>query len=225
MAKTPKFDDVKHPDKVTPSATSRPIIVTNHTMMTKDPMMAPASGNAPEAGASEDAVPVVGASMTHEKTIVPLNPISTDPEDDAKDEPEEAKEPESEPESEAKPAEVTPPEPAATTPAPESEPQPQAPEVESGTGEVRDAEAEATAEEDAAAEAAAKREEELEGIIASEKYAVPINAVQRRRSRAATALLFFLAVVLAIVLLDAIVDVGIVHVPSSVPHTHFFSKN
>jgi hypothetical protein len=226
MAKSPRLDDVKHPDRVTPSATSRPIIVTDHSMVAKDPMMAPTANTQPSE--ADEGTPV-GSSMTHERTIQPISVISTASEEGKKDvTPGAPKGSESEldkgTELEPKSAEAAVTGPEITTPAPEPKTESERPDVSSRADELRDPDAELTAEEAATAEAKVKREQELEDMIASGKYAVPINAVQRRRSRAATALLFVLAAVLALVLLDAIVDVGIVHVPSSVPHTHLFSK-
>ncbi len=87
----------------------------------------------------------------------------------------------------------------------------------------RDAEAEISADEAAAMAARAAREAELEQLVASGKYYVPINAVQRKRSRMYTILLFLLAVALAALLFDAVLDADLVHVSVNVPHTHFFS--
>jgi hypothetical protein len=85
----------------------------------------------------------------------------------------------------------------------------------------RDPQAEATAEEAAALETKAARDQELEQLVASGKYFVPINAVQRKRSRLYAMLFFLLALVLAAALLDVVLDMGLVQL--AVPHTHFFS--
>ncbi len=77
------------------------------------------------------------------------------------------------------------------------------------------------ADADAEAEAAkAAREAELEKLIESGKYAVPINAVQRKRSRMYVTLLCLLALVLAAVLLDA----GVLKIHGIKPLTHFFGS-
>lgn len=80
----------------------------------------------------------------------------------------------------------------------------------------------------AAAEAQAKmdadaRTRKLEQLVASGTYAVPINAVRRKRSRTFVATMCVLALVLATLLLDVLLDVGIVDLPFSVPHTRLFS--
>lgn len=67
-----------------------------------------------------------------------------------------------------------------------------------------------------------KRAEELEEIIASGKYFVPIDASGKRRTLIITIWLVVLTLVLAVVLVDALLDVGMLTIPG-VPHTHFFS--
>lgn len=69
---------------------------------------------------------------------------------------------------------------------------------------------------------AQKRNDELEGIIASGKYYVPIDASGKRRTLIITIWLIVLTLVLAVVLVDALLDVGMLTIPG-VPHTHFFS--
>jgi hypothetical protein len=61
----------------------------------------------------------------------------------------------------------------------------------------------------------------LEQLIESKQYAVPINAVGRKRSRMFVAAMCILALALAVVLLDALLDVGVLKV--GIPHTHLFS--
>jgi hypothetical protein len=223
VAKAANFDDVKRPDKVTPSATARPIIVSNHPMIVKDPMMAPKADVAVEPKADE--VSVGTAVMKHERTVIPLTSIAKEAGNTKTGETSEAP---SGTEPELKPVEAKPPAENATTPEPSgARPGSELPATEPReiSDASRDPDAEISAEEVAAAEAKAKRSQDLEDIIASGKYVVPVDAVQRRRSRIATAFLVVLTVALAVVLLDVIVDVGIVHVPSAVPHTHLFSKS
>lgn len=211
--KASRMDDVKRPDRVTPETTARPIVVTNRPTLTNDPMMTPSATEEQAEGTSD--VP-----MNHSaKTIKPLG-----------DAPEEAVQP-----GEPKPSEKPAADPPETAGQPESKPatvRPPAPPLPSETSSSdtadegegsRDTDASISAEEVAAAEAKAKRDDELEQLIASEKYTVPINAVQRRRSRTNTIILSLLAVLLAVALADVVTDVGLVKPPSSVPHTHFFS--
>jgi hypothetical protein len=88
----------------------------------------------------------------------------------------------------------------------------------------RDPQATATAEEAAALEAKTAREQQLEQLVASGKYFVPINAVQRKRSRTYALLLCLLALVLAAALLDAALDAGLITLPVNLPHTNILSK-
>lgn len=67
-----------------------------------------------------------------------------------------------------------------------------------------------------------KRADELEEIIASGKYNVPIDASGRRKTLIVTIWLVVLTLVLAVVLVDALLDVGMLTIPG-IPHTHFFS--
>jgi hypothetical protein len=85
--------------------------------------------------------------------------------------------------------------------------------------EAEDASAEAKEARELAAEEA--RKHELEQLIATGKYAVPINAVQRKRSHIFVAGMCLLAVALAVVLVDVVLDVGLVKA-SFIPHTSFF---
>lgn len=212
--KTPRMDDVKRPDRVTPSATSRPILVSNGSTVTTDPMMAPSDDTKKE---------VADSPLTHTKTIDPIDSSlkASDQETTA------------EPDTTA--AETIPPTEEgqeSNTPDAKEDSKPAVTGGLAGTSPVsvstsdanHDEEGAVSAEEIAREEAKAKREQELESLITSEKYVVPIDAVQRKRSRSATIGLCVLAILLAIVLVDVILDVGIVKVPASIPHTHLFSK-
>lgn len=229
--KSTKIDDVKRPDKVAPEATSRPLLVTNRPTLTNDPMISsPSNEDNPDGQA--------GMPMTHTaKTIKPLDSTleaaqkdEATPEENAGDTAASERITEGQAKAEK-----------STELGVQAEPEPKfkltAPVRSSTTPGLavtadsddesdsrRDPDAAISAEDAAAAEAKAKREEELEGLIASGKYAVPINAVSRKRSRTNSIILSLLAILLAILLLDVAVDVGIMKVPSGIPHTHFFSK-
>ncbi len=217
--KNTKIDDVKRPDRVTPSATSRPILVSGQSGAPSDPMMVQPGGDKPEG----EAVQVMSHTA---RTITPPSEIVAEKvkEDEAK-ETVNAVAP-----TDPVTADTSP---AVTESSPETqEEKPDEPKLSANaviersnkTEEAeRDPDAALSAEETAAAEAKAKREAELEELIASGKYTVPIDAVQRRRSRMHTIVLGLLALLLAVALLDLVADVGIIDLPSSVPHTHLFS--
>lgn len=69
----------------------------------------------------------------------------------------------------------------------------------------------------------AKRETELEQYIGSRQYFVPINAIAHKRSIKVSLGLTLLVLLLAIILIDLMLDTGIILLLLRVPHTHFFS--
>lgn len=75
----------------------------------------------------------------------------------------------------------------------------------------------------AALEAKAKQEEEINKLVESKEYFLPINAVERHRSKVIALLGLLLIIVLALVLLDVMMDSGMLHIPGVSPVTHFFS--
>jgi len=220
--KSTKIDDVKRPGKTLPSASGRPILVSNQPTMPNDPMMAPASGEPSEG-------PDTGV-MTHStKAIQPIDPALSKP---AEEQPAEVKADAPAPEAKASPEpkpEETPKaaEPAADAPIEEAKSapaaDPDAPAAKPLPASGHEDEGAMSEAELAAAEAKAKREAEIEEMIASGKYAVPINSVRRKRSHVYAAMLCVVALVLALVLVDALADMGTLKLPSSIPHTHFFS--
>jgi hypothetical protein len=220
MAQRPsKIDDVKRPEKVTPAASSRPLIVTNRPILPSDPMVVPTD----QVEATKPAEPVTRTAKTVEpasgaEPVIPTAPETRSPV--VSDEAKKTDQPVAVITEPAQPGPV-PDSRAATAASDESTqvPLPGAAEEEPR----RDAEAEVLAEETAAQEAKTVREQELEQLIASGKYHAPINALQRKRSRMYTAALLLLAVALAALLLDTALDAGLVKTSVKVPHTHFFS--
>lgn len=75
----------------------------------------------------------------------------------------------------------------------------------------------------AEAAAAAKRERELESLIDSKQFYVPINAVARKREVKHSALMTVLVLLLAFVLIDLMLDSGLILLAERIPHTHFFT--
>lgn len=223
MAAQKKIDDVKSPSKVTPPSSGRPIIVTDRPVLASDPMIADKPAEE-EKGAS---VPVVRTA----KTIKPLND-DIKPADTAK----EKTEPEAEPaETDSKPAEAEttnkPVEAAADEPGtgtatePEAEKEPEPAEEKPAEGEPveRDNEAAAAAAEAEAEAARQAREAELDQLAASGKYAVPINAVERKRTTRTSIMLVIVMVLLSVALIDLMLDANMIELVQKLPHTHFFS--
>lgn len=243
MTKAIRIDDVKQPGEALPSATSRPILVSDHTdAPAADPMLASSGSgtdgreesSAPLTHTAKTIVPLTAPTVTSAAHVVPAQKLPADV--PAPEPPADADQPgralsETEPTSGPEPAVETS---AATVTPPTSAPTAVGGPTQTSSGDdtadtnetakSRDPEAAISAEEAAVAEAKVRRQQELEDIVVSGKYTVPVDAVQRRRSRMHIILLCILAVLLLLALLDVAFDMGLVSVPRSVPHTHFFSK-
>lgn len=76
-----------------------------------------------------------------------------------------------------------------------------------------------------AAAAATKREKELETLIDSRQFYVPINAVAQKRSIKHSVMMTVIVFLLAIVLIDLMLDTGVIFLAEKIPHTHFFTTS
>jgi hypothetical protein len=216
--KDEKITDVSRPGKTMPSASGRPLIVTNRPVLA-DPMVVAAAGAS--AGDSTDETstgetPTAPVIKRTARTIVPVNADAP------------AERPDSKPDGEPEPAAASADTAAkpATTDGEASQPKTtQEPSASRTTvaSMQRDSGAEASAE--AAREQAEQdaRAQELERLIETGAYIVPINAVQRKRSRMFVAVMCILALLLLVALADAALDANLFDTPVTVPHTHFFS--
>jgi hypothetical protein len=235
-----KVMDVVAPGQAKPSASSRPIVVGNRSVLGNDPMVvteneAQPAGEATEAQPTPQSAAGTPIIVNHQaKTVAPLStpeptaddaaPTESTPTPDDKAEAAKPEEPaEAEPAAEAeKPSDAD-----APPKEPESQPaddQPEDKPDDSGDDEEPSAPADngesAKAAKKAAEEADAKRRLELDDLIASGKYALPINAVRKQRSRAVL-LVLVLIILLAVVTVDVLLDTGVLHL-QGIPHTSFF---
>lgn len=216
--------DVTHPRNVQPSTTSKPVIVSNRPMIAADPMIAgmPPKSTAEDvelpAGAPEPTVPPEVVTQNHEsKTILPTEDLlrameQPKPAEKAEAQPEEV--PAEEPATIAEPTPATPEAPAKTqdTPAKPDE----VPAIETNDEETEEEDDDTPKPETAEQ----KRDHELETLIASGKYYVPINRSGKKRAMVALVIILCLIGLLAVA--DLLLDMGIVRV-SGIPHTSFFS--
>ncbi len=69
----------------------------------------------------------------------------------------------------------------------------------------------------------AKRQNELQGYIDNRDFYVPINAVARKRSLKVSIALTFLELILGILLLNLMLDAGLIQLLEKIPHTNFFN--
>lgn len=74
-----------------------------------------------------------------------------------------------------------------------------------------------------AAARAAKRQEELDQYINSKQFFVPINAAAQKRSIQISVLLTIVVLILAFILIDLMLDSGLILLVQKIPHTHFFT--
>lgn len=209
----PKIMDVVHPGNVQPSPSGRPVIVSNHSYIKADPMLSASddaqvsgSATAPQAAAE----PV--AEMRREKVI-------SEPKPAAEAEPEKPIEPKEPPTQEkdvpaggatGKPAAV-PDKEAVTDPATEDA-------SSDATSNVLLQSTQGQNPEEAAAQ---EREDELEQLIASGQYAVPINVSGKRKGK--MVLLIVATLLLVLVAVNLLADMQVITLPSGIPHTSFFA--
>lgn len=252
-ADTPGVMDVSKPGKGTPSATSRPIIVTNRPIL-QDPMVAG------DTGATTEEKPPVAAKPSQKVTV---QPISIKVQHDGEETDANAKEPEApagpQPEMVVKPLEeplkkvkdeaakepTTPLEDAAPedVPAPaeevaetKDETPEEKPEPDTKTDEAQ-ADGAANEEKKTALtpeeqEAAAKKAEEeaaahaaaIQKLADSHEYYLPIKTTESRKTRRFIMLGAVLILVLGVAWVDVALDAGLLHISGVKPVTHFFTN-
>lgn len=188
------INDVARPNESAPSDTSVPVIVNNRPIL-RDPMMA---GDVPTVGkpASET------APLSTNTSKINIQPISSDVI-------------ESEKAKDTKPVEkVT--KPAEVTDAEQSE-------ISSPSNE-EPAKLKSTADKQAIeTETAAKREAEMETLVDTRKYNLPINTVENRRIKRFLLMGVGLSLLLAIVWIDIALDAGLIKIGGLKALTHIFS--
>lgn len=235
-----KYMDVTHPAHTRPSATSRPIIVPNRPMLAADPMINESAELAATVHKTDSDSSLVeteaqnNARIEPPKELLAAPSLPTKQSDDAKEtvaspevsvpavEPADTEEPEprpvfdedtakSETEPDTDPKEATEPHKEATKP--DETPAPNAAVQTTPVIDIA-AESDAPSPED---EAAARNEQ----LIADATYFLPIGQVKHRGQRLVFGLC--LIVVLAVVVLDVLLDTGSISL-SGIPHTTFFGS-
>lgn len=215
---TSKVFDVSKPNKQPSSATSRPVIVTNRPIM-QDPMMAS------NTKAVTETSPETETEASPSKVKMTIQPLSdgTDADKDAADT---SAGSETDTATAASNAEET----AKAEDTKAAEP---AEESDSSGAETSDTpdtgddlplagDQTKTEKETAELEAAAKKQAELDTIAESKEYFLPINSVERRRSKLVTLLGAILILALGLLLLNLMLDAGFLRIPGISPLTHFF---
>lgn len=205
-----KVFDIASPGKSMPSASARPVIVT-HKPNVSDPMVSPANQKPKEEESPETPSAGEGAEMVmsapKKNRIEPLHTdIKPDSSEVSADE--EEKEKETPPDNEPTPTEV---------PTSDTQRDASQPDEDEASEEIADVASEVTTKKQAQSEAAkqeaeaTKRQAEIESLINNKQFFVPINAVQKRRSKKLVVFLFIVVVFLVGILIawDAeIIDLG-----------------
>lgn len=205
------FDVAKPGSQTASSATSRPVIVSNRPIM-HDPMVTTSSIDIPqEEPASPIATKIVlkplsGSqdSLSEKETamdgIIPV-PATTAPKQDA----------------------VLPAEKPASPSSKKSVDEPAEPEPDAETGsDVLDMDKTQLQKETAALEAEAKRKEELDKIVEEKTYFLPINSVEKRRSKQVFAVGVIVSILLGLLWLNLALDSGIITIDGLKPLTDIF---
>lgn len=68
----------------------------------------------------------------------------------------------------------------------------------------------------------AKREQEIEQFIENGDFFVPVNAVARKRTIKVSVGLVILELLLGLLLINLMLDAGVIELLDKIPHTHFF---
>lgn len=246
-ADSQKVFDVAKPGKSSPDATSKPIIITNRPVL-KDPMMTDEPSGPPpvnENVASSKPSIRIKISPLGDESEAPAEPLVRDSIEDkpqeapVEDKPEAAVEPDAEPaveeskepepvaESETVAAEAAEPSKESVEsgkPAPEPAKETTAEDNSQDDGDQPTAQRADQKEDEEDLRKEIERQTELQKIIESKKYFLPINAVSKRRSKRHIIIGALLIIVLALVWADIALDSGMITIHGVKPLTHFFSR-
>lgn len=220
--------DVAQPGKTAPPLTSKPVIVTNRAIL-KDPMVVEKSDKN-----DKNATPV---TKSRTKVAVASDIDDTETTESA------TESAQSKPEHVLVPTASSVAADTAETPAPEKSPDQEKPvEAKSQTepepkgtddtevssddesSEPNDGAAMTDAQIQAEAAAETARDAQIQKLIDSKKYYVPVNAVEKRRTKRVVALGVILSLILALAWVDVALDAGLIEINGIKPVTHFFSN-
>jgi hypothetical protein len=224
-----KIIDVQHPGKSAPSDNSKSVIVKHGPIM-KDPMVV------------EDEELKKDETKITVKTSKSIKPLSETPAEDEKKtvaeiaveaaaKKDDKPEPEPNLDEVLKPAthDETPPEEAPVEDEKTEQGPTNDPDTDSASSDDTQTQenkpADKVAEEQAKAEEEKKKKEEaVQKLVDSKQYFLPINSVEKRKSKRFVALGIILAVLLAVAWADIALDAGLIQINGIKPVTHFFSN-
>lgn len=202
-AKKTAKPDIDKPGKSAPSATSKPVIVSNRPLL-KDPMVVDEN----TASKTEESEKEELAHATGPK-VKPLGaPIKGDDDgtenkaDQAAEDKGSAPEPKTEPQEEAPAGDNS--QPTESQPAAGKETQPKSDDTKAAEQVRHDA--------------------DTQKLIDSGKYELPINSVEKRKTKRFVVLGVLLAILLTLAWIDIAADAGLIQINGVKPVTHFFSN-
>lgn len=202
------ISDVSHPDKTAPSLTSRPLIRRSGPVL-QDPMIAGAS----DEKKSEETAPEQKLAQTAHVKVHPLTDsspvLSNKPSDD-------------------KPVEEAEPEKTDVNDKPttdETKPEEKTPEKETTqSGDAQGAQKSDAPDLEAEESKRAEHDAAIQKLVDGKQYYLPINSVEKRKSKRFVAVGILLSLLLAVAWADVALDAGLVHIANVKPVTHFFSN-
>jgi hypothetical protein len=228
--KSPKkhIADIEEPGTSAPSATSKPVIVTNRPIL-KDPMVVEKRDDADEKSKPDENQPATLTSASKPK-LRPLNDsISPDAAEQAdKITGGKSEAPDKEPTNGAS-------QPATPKTEDDNSSEPESTKFDSDDAEQAPAESAPAEAEDkqknpaikqAEAEAAeqARHDEAIQKLVESKQYVLPINAIEQRKTKKFVILGVGLSILLVLIWFDIALDAGIMHIGGLHSATHFFSN-
>jgi hypothetical protein len=218
--------DVAHPGTSAPSVTSRPVIVTGRPLL-RDPMMAPKNSGETESGNQDMTAPADASgdtlSTSDKQVIKPLEQALGDEPAEVLESDEKNKMPD-----EVAPVTSDEPGPEAALAADKSAAPDTTDSVPAATEDAQTApdtpESSPAQQAEAEAVAKTKHDADIQQLIDSKRYVLPINTIENRKSKRFVVLGATLALVLIIIWLDIALDAGIIKLGGLKPLTHFFSN-
>jgi type IV secretory pathway VirB10-like protein len=211
--------DVAHPGKSAPSANSKSVILSNRPLL-KDPMVVDDTALKPAAQPLSAPAPAdTAAEPPKSPTIAELAEAAN-----AGSQP---LAPADEPKPEGKPEKPE----TAETDKPESDkpkddgPADKKPETEADaeTEETPASKDDNAKQEEAAATKQAEHQAAVDKLADSKQYYLPINTVEKRRSKRFVAIGILLSLLLILAWTDIALDAGLIKISGIKPLTHFFS--
>ena len=237
--------DVAHPGKSAPATNSKSVIVSNRPLL-KDPMMV---GDSPPA--NDDSLAKISETKTSGQPGEPLpsapllesekpagtteTPESAAPAETVKPastaiivEAASADEKLTAPNDEPKPDQPENPktdetDDAKPDTAKDDKPTDDKPETDTDAEEASPSKEDSAKQEEAEATKQAEHQEAIDKLAAGKQYYLPINTVEKRRSKRFVAIGILLSLLLILAWADIALDAGLIHLSGIKPLTHFFS--